>query len=114
VRLRRDLAQSFFPEERHVDVARQRHQSLVRADVRRRFLTADVLLARRKSQTERAAPLGVPRLPHEPPGDLALMRRPAGQKPEKRAAVVHRDAERLGFAACDVRAGVSGGSEQRQ
>src|SRR2546426_146268 len=54
-RLRRDVAHALRAEERQVDRVGERHQSLIRADVRGRALAADVLLAGLKREHESAA-----------------------------------------------------------
>src|SRR6185369_14065371 len=101
VALLRDLSQTRSPEQGQVDVRRQRHEALVRADVGRRLLAPDVLLARRERQAEGAAALRVASLADEATRDLTLVLGPAREEAEERPAVVHRHAERLGLAARD-------------
>ena len=97
-----------------MDVRRERHQPLVRADVGRGLLPPDVLLARRKRQAEGPPPLGIARFSHEAARDLPLVGGPACKKAEQRAAVLHRNAERLRLPARDVRSGQPGRREQRE
>ena len=65
----------------------QREQPLVRADVARRLLAADVLLAGLERQHPAALAVAVGRLADEPAGDLADELLAAGQDAEVRPAV---------------------------
>ena len=57
-------------EQRQVDREGQRAQAGIGADVARRLLAADMLLAGRQGQHPAAPPLGIDRLADQPPGHL--------------------------------------------
>ncbi len=80
-----ELAQPTAPEQREVDRRHEQAQALVRADVRRRPLAADVLLARRERQHEAAPSLGVHGLAGEASGQLPHVRGARRQEAHVRA-----------------------------
>ena len=95
-------AEALRAEEREIHGCRDRRERLVRADVAGRLLAADVLLARLERVHEPAGAVRVQGLPRDAAGHLAHQRLAAGEDPEVRAAVRHRDAERLALADGDV------------
>ena len=109
-----DVAQPVRPDRREVDARREGEQRLVRADVARRLVAADVLLARAQRHHEGALAADVGRHPDEPAGDLADERVGRGEDAEVRAAVLRRDAERLALAGGDVGAVRAGRREDRE
>ena len=94
----------FWAHKRHIDSHIKGHKAFVGTDVGRGFLTADVLLAGLKGQTEAAAALSVPGLTDNPSGELADIFLPAGHEAHVRAAETHRDAEALAVTDSDVSA----------
>ncbi len=90
-----------------VDRVHRRHhgqQHLGGADVRRRLLAADVLLAGLQGEPVRGGADGVDRHPDEPPGQRPLQARAHRHVPGVRPAEAHRHAEPLRGADGDVRA----------
>src|SRR5262249_32639679 len=78
------------------------------ADVRRRLLAADVLLAGLQGEREAALALGVDGLAHDAPGHAADELLLGGDEARPGAAEVHLDAERLAFADRDVAPALAG------
>ena len=99
-----DLLESLRAHKRHIDSHIKGHKAFVGTDVGRGFLTADVLLAGLKGQTEAAAALSVTGLTDNPSGELADIFLPAGHEAHVRAAETHRDAEALAVTDSDVSA----------
>ena len=87
---------------------------MVGADVARRLLAADVLLARLQREHEAAPALEVDGLADEAAGDAAHQLGGDGHVAEAGAAEVHRVAERLGLADDDVGAEPAGRLEQAE
>src|SRR5689334_8467158 len=67
----RDLPEPGWAHRGHVDAGAEGEEPLVRADVARGLLSADVLLARLEGQAERAFAVGVGCLADESAGHLA-------------------------------------------
>ena len=88
-------------------------ERLVRADVARRLLTADVLLARLERVHEAASTARVLCLADDPAGHLTNQRLARSEDPEMRAAERHGNAERLSLSDRDVGAEPAGRLEQR-
>ena len=107
----RHVAQPVRADRGQVDGRREREQRLVGADVGRRLLAADVLLAGPHRHHEGALPVEVRRHAHETARDLADQRIRAGDDPEVGAAVAQRDAQRLALAGGDVGAVLGGRRE---
>ena len=80
----------------------QGEESLVGADVARRLVPADVLLAGLQRQHPAAFAVAIGRLPDQPAGDLANVFAPAGHQAEVRAAITQRRAEALPLRDGDV------------
>ena len=99
-----DAPQSARAERLHVDRRLQRDELRARADVARRALAADVLLARLQREHVAGAALDVLRLADDAAGHLAHEPLAAGEQPDVRPAEPERDAQRLPFADDDVRA----------
>ena len=76
------LAQPLRPEPREVDEPAERQERLVRRDVRRRLLAADVLLAGLQGEDIAALARGVYRLADDPAGHPAdeVLREPRGSR----------------------------------
>ena len=91
-----------------------RRQDLRRADVRRRPLAPDVLLARLQREPVRGLAVRVDADADEPPGQAALVVVAAGEVAGVRAAAAHRHAEALGRSAGDVGAELAGRRDERQ
>ena len=89
-------------------------QHLRRADVARRLLAADVLLARLQREAQRRVPLRVVGDADDPAGDLALELVARRHVAGVRAAVAERHAEALAGADGDVGADLARRLEQRQ
>ena len=100
--LLRQFAQAFLAVDRHEDRRHQGDQRLIGADVGRRLLAADVLLARRQRQAERAIAARVLGLAHQPAGHLAHEFLLGGDDAGERAAVARRNGERLQLARHDI------------
>ncbi len=100
---RGDVAQPVRTDHGEVDRGREGQQRLVGADVARRLVAADVLLARPHRHHEGALAIHVRRHPDEPAGDLADERVGRGQDAQVWAAVLRGDPERLPLARRDVR-----------
>ena len=86
-----DPRQPFKPalaEQRHMDGEGERAQAGIGADVARRLLAADVLLARRQRQHEAAPPLVVDGLAGEPPRHLPHIFVAGGEEPDIGAAEI--------------------------
>src|SRR5581483_3792358 len=80
-------------EQREIDRGVDRRERLVRADVARRLLAPDVLLARLQRVHESARAVGVHGLPRDASGHLPHERLAAREDPEMRTAVRHGDAQ---------------------
>ena len=91
-----------------------REQHLRRADVRRRLLAADVLLARLQREAVRGAAVRIDGDPDEAAGHRALELVPRREVTGMRAAVAHRHAESLRRADDDVGAPLARRCEERQ
>ena len=87
-------------------------QHLRRADVRRRLLAADVLLAGLQRQTQRGPALGVGADPDDAPGHRPRRRLAGGDERGVRAAEPHRHAESLSRTDGDVGTELARGSGQ--
>src|SRR5919106_1375988 len=85
-------------EPAEVDDAGERVQRLRGADVGRRLLAADVLLARLQRQHEAALAVDVDRLAGDAAGHAAQMLLRGGEEPERGAAEVEPVAEGLPLA----------------
>src|SRR3954462_1124710 len=84
------------------------------ADIRRRLLAADMLLARRKREHEAALALGVDRLTRETPRHLAHMLLAAGEQPDIGSAELKPDADALPLPHDDVGSHLAGRLDQTQ
>src|ERR1700740_3578556 len=80
-------------------------QRLVGADVRRRLLAADVLLASRKREDEAAAPFRVHGLPSQPPRHLPHVLVAGRDPPNEGSTVTGRQAKTLPLERNDVSLG---------
>ena len=89
------LAQPLGPEPGQRGETREREERLVRRDVRRRLLAADVLLAGLEREDERTAPVGVERLADDAPGHPPHVVRARGEEAVVRPAVRRPVARRL-------------------
>jgi len=87
---------------------------LGRADVARRLVATDVLLARLQREAVRRAAVGVLRQADEAAGHAALEAVLAGEEGGVRAAVAERDAEASGVAERDVGAPLAGRLDGRE
>src|SRR5438477_12188661 len=87
-----------------IDRRRQRDQSFIRANVRRRFLAANVLLARRQRQHKTAPALLVGSFANQTAGNLARILVPRGEQSDVGAAERKWHAKRLSLSDHDVRA----------
>ena len=83
-------------------------ERLVGADVRRRSVSADMLLACRQRECECALAVDIVRQPHYPAGHLPGVILAAGEYAVNRPARGRPDAERLTLPHDDVRAPVPG------
>ena len=86
---RRDVAQSVRTDRREIDGGGEGEEGLVRADVARRLVASDVLLARAHRHDEGALAVEVGRHPDEPARDLANERigaRRGGRGTDRRTA----------------------------
>ena len=72
------------------------------ADVARRPLAPDMLLARHQGEHVAASPVGVDGLAAQPPRHLAHVAHAGGEQAEVRTAEAHRIAQRLAFGGHDV------------
>ena len=110
----RDAAQALGPVVHGVHGGDHGQQHLRRADVRRRLLAPDVLLAGLQRQPVGGAALGVDREAHQPAGQVPL--EPGLDRHERRvrAAVPERHAEALRRADDDVGAPLPRRLEQGQ
>ncbi len=99
---RRQAREPDLAQKRQMRGKAQRAQARIGADVARRLLAADVLLACRERQHIAAPSLGIVGLAHEPARHLAHMRVARREEPEMRAAEAHRIAQRLALAGDDV------------
>ena len=97
-----DLAQPGRADRGQVGGRRQRHQRLVRADVARRLLATDVLLARLQGEDVSLAARRVAGRADEASGHLPHRRHPRRHQPDVRAAEAGRNAERLSLRGHDV------------
>ena len=91
-----------------------RRQHLRRADVRRRLLAPDVLLARLQREAVGRVAVRVDADADQAAGQRALELVAAGEVGGVRAAVAHRHAEALRVADDDVGAELAGRHQQRQ
>ena len=96
------LLQPLRPERGQVDRRPQGQQALVGADVARRLLAADVLLARLQRQHPAALAVAIDRLADQPARHLAHKLLAAGQQAQVRPAVAHRRAQALPLGHGDV------------
>ncbi len=97
-----------------MDRERQRAEAGIGADVARRLLAANMLLARRQRQHEAAPPLGVDRLAGEPSRHLAHVLGARREQADVRAAEIQRVADRLALADGDVGVHLAGRAQQRR
>src|SRR5690606_14953822 len=93
-----------FPDQREVRAGGQGVERLIGADVGRRPLPADMLLARLQRQDVAPPSLGVDSLAHDATRDSPDKLLSDGEKPKIRAAKGEVVAERLPLAHRDVRA----------
>ena len=100
--LRRHFAQPFFAEQRQIHVRRKCEKRLIRADVRRRFATADVLFACGQREHVGAAAVDVDRFTDQTSRHMSLQRIAHDHESDIRSAERCRDAPRLPFADADV------------
>ncbi len=89
-------------------------EHLCRADVARRLLAADVLLARLQRHAQRTVALGIDRDADDAARHGALVFVLGGEEGGMRAAIAHGHAEALGRADGDVGAQFTGRRQQRQ
>src|SRR5579872_6839371 len=97
-----EAGEAGLAEQRQMNRESERAEAGIGADIARRFLAPDVLLARRQGQYEAAAALDVGGLAGEAARHLAhefLARR---EEAEIRAAEFERIAERLTFGRNDI------------
>ena len=99
---RGQVSQARLAEQSHVDGEGQRAKSGVGADVGRRLVAADVLLAGRERQHETAPAFRVDRLAAEAPGHLADELLTRGEQADVGPAEGQRVADRLALAHHDV------------
>jgi hypothetical protein len=102
------------PVPHRVAAGDHRQQHLRGANVRRRLLAPDVLLARLQGETHRRLPGGVKRNADQPPRHEPLVGIARGQVPGMRAAESHRHAETLRRTDHDVGAHLAGWRQQRE
>ena len=98
----RQILQTFLAVHGHEDADHERDQRLVGADVRRRLLAADVLLAGGKREHESALAVAVVSLADEAAGHLPHKLVARGHHAAVGAAKSERHAERLRFHADDI------------
>ena len=110
----RDRRQPLGAVVDRVHAGHHREQHLRGADVRRRLLAADVLLARLQREPVRRAAGGVDGDADEAPRHRALEVVAGGEVAGVRAAVAHRHAEALRRADDDVGAPFAGRRQQRE
>ena len=91
-----------------------RQERLGRADVRSRFLAADVLLPGLKRHAVRGVPCRIDGHANHPARGLTHMRFEGRKECRMRAAIPHRHTEALRIAQDDVRTELTGRSQQRQ
>ena len=101
-------------EPGQVDDAGERVQRLRGADVRGRFLAADVLLARLQRQHEAAAAVDVDGLAGDPARHPAQVLLAGGEQAERGPAEVEPVAERLALADGDVDAAFAGRAQDAE
>ena len=99
----RQPLQADAAEQRQVDREGERAEAGVGADVRRRLLAADVLLARRQRQHEPRLPLASTVSPHRP-GICRTNFRASRKQADIGPAEIQRIADRLALADDDIRA----------
>src|SRR3546814_16958523 len=92
---RGEPAQPGFTEQGHVDAESQRAKPGIGADIARRLLAADMLLARRERQHKAALAVGIDRLAAQASRHLADIFGLAGEAATIRPAELEADAERL-------------------
>src|SRR5581483_9497125 len=107
-----DAAEAARSERLEPDGRGERDELLARADVARRALAPDVLLARLQGEHVAGAALEVLRLADDAPGHLADVAVAAGEEPDVGPAERERDAERLAFGDDDVGAVVGGRAKE--
>ena len=110
----RDPPQSVRPVPDRVEARHHRQQHLRGADVRRRLLAADVLLAGLQREPHRRCARRVLAHADQPPGHLPLVGVARGEEAGVRAAEAHRHAEALRRAHHHVGAHLAGRRQQRQ
>ena len=103
-----------LPSTRHVNRGAEREQSLVGADVGSGALAFDVLLAGGQRQHVGALAAVVHGLADETSRHFVNVGFLRGEEAERRAAVPHRESQRLAFADHDVRAHFAGRLEHGQ
>src|ERR1041384_246644 len=91
-------------EQAEVDAERERAQARIRADVRGRLLTADVLLARRKGEHEAALAFRIDGLANQPARHLPHVLHATCEQADIRSAEIEPIADRLALTDHDVRA----------
>ena len=106
------FTQSLRSEPRQLDSRRHGHERLVRADVRRGTLAADVLLAGAKRHDVGVPALPVHGLSDETAGQSPHVGETAGEQAQIRAAEPERGPEGLALPHHDIRAEIAGGPEQ--
>ena len=109
-----DRLQALGPVIHRVEARDDRRQYLGGADVARRVLAADVLLARLQRQAVGARAVGVERSAHQASRQGALERVRHRDVSRVRPAAAHRHAEALGRADRDLGAELARRFEQRQ
>ena len=94
--------QALLAEQRHMDRERQRAEAGIGADVARRFLAAEVLLARREREDEAAPALGIDGLSAQAAGHLPHELLARREEADVRPAELQPHSERLAFADHNV------------
>ena len=110
----RDPAKAFRPVIDRVHRGDHREQHLRGADVRRRLLATNVLLARLQREAVRMAAVGIDRRADEPARHRPLELVPGREECRVRSAVAHRHAEALRVADDDIGAPFARRRQQRQ
>ena len=110
----RDPAKTFRPVIDRVHRGDHREQHLRGADVRRRLLATNVLLARLQREAVRMAAVGIDRRADEPARHRPLELVAGRKECRVRSAVAHRHAEALRVADDDVGTPFAGRRQQRQ
>ena len=110
----RDRPQPLRPMEHRIHRRHHRQQRLRRADVRRRLLPPDMLLARLQAQPVRPVAARVDRDPDDPPRHRPLQRVPDRHVGRMRPAEPQRHPEALRRAHRDVRPHLPRRLQQRQ